>query len=65
MTAHLELEHWNEYLTENGAVFLFHLLDGIKRYEVYDFINMEDLLVFAPRNAHIFIYNYTVKKRWN
>ena len=43
ISAHLELEYWNEYLTENGAVFLFHLQDGIKRYEVNDFINDEVL----------------------
>ncbi len=43
ISAHLEFEYWNEYLTENGAVFLFHLQDGIKRYEVNDFINDEVL----------------------
>ena len=36
ISAHLEFEYWNEYLTENGAVFLFHLQEGIKRYEVND-----------------------------
>ncbi len=40
---HLELGYWNEYLTEFGAVFLFHLDDGIKRYEVRDFNNDEVL----------------------
>ena len=40
---HLELGYWNEYLTEYGVVFLFHLEDGIKRYVVYDFNNNEVL----------------------
>lgn len=40
---HLEIGYWNEYLTEFGAVFLFHLDDGIKRYEVHDFNNDEVL----------------------
>ncbi len=39
----LELGYWNEYLTENGVVFLFHLDDGIRRYEVHDFNNNEVL----------------------
>ena len=39
ISTHLEVGYWNEYLTEYGAVFLFHLADGIKRYEVYDFEN--------------------------
>ena len=43
ISAHLELGYWNEYLTEKGAVFLFHFQDGIKRYEVNDFINDEVL----------------------
>ncbi|MBO5323923.1 MAG: hypothetical protein J6A88_07485 [Oscillospiraceae bacterium] len=43
ISAHLELGYWNEYLTEYGVVFLFHLEDGIKRYEVYDFNNNEVL----------------------
>lgn len=40
---HLELGYWNEYLTEVSVVFLFHLDDGIKRYEVFDFNNNEVL----------------------
>ena len=40
---HLEVGYWNEYLTDNGVVFLFHLQDGIKRYEVHDFIDDEVL----------------------
>lgn len=43
ISEHLEFEYWNEYLTENGVVFLFHLEDGIKRYEVENFINDEVL----------------------
>lgn len=39
----LELGYWNEYLTEDGVVFLFHLDDGIRRYEVYNFDNDEVL----------------------
>lgn len=31
---HLEVEYWNEYLTEDKVVFLFHLEDGFRRYEV-------------------------------
>lgn len=40
---HLEVGYWNEYLTDNSVVFLFHLQDGIKRYEVYDFIDSDVL----------------------
>ena len=43
ISSHLELGYWNEYLTEYGVVFLFHLGEGIKRYEVYDFDNDEVL----------------------
>lgn len=43
ISAHLEFEYWNEYITENGAVFLFHLQDGIKRYEANGFVNDEVL----------------------
>ena len=39
----LELGYWNEYLTEYGVVFLFHLEKGIIRYEVYDYDNDEVL----------------------
>lgn len=41
--SHLELGYWNEYITENEVVFLFHLEDGIKRYEVYNYDNDEVL----------------------
>ena len=43
ITAHLERGCWNEYLTESGVVFLFHLDGGIKRYEVYGFDHDEVL----------------------
>lgn len=45
IVTHLELEYWNEYLTGNGVVFLFHLLEGIKRYEVHNFENAEVLVL--------------------
>lgn len=45
ITSHLELGYWNEYLTDFGVVFLFHLEDGIKRYEVNDFENDEVLAI--------------------
>ena len=37
--SHLQLEYWNEYLTENKVVFLFCLQDGIKRFEVENYQN--------------------------
>ncbi|MDE6567602.1 MAG: hypothetical protein K2K70_07710 [Lachnospiraceae bacterium] len=40
---HLEIGYWNEYLTDDGVVFLFHLKNGIKRYEVEDYHNDEVL----------------------
>ena len=40
---HLDIDYWNEYLTDNGVVFLFHLESGIKRYEVEDYHNDEVL----------------------
>lgn len=39
----LQFEYWNEYIADNHVVFLFHLKDGIKRYEVYNFQNEEVL----------------------
>ncbi|MBE5883451.1 MAG: hypothetical protein E7291_03350 [Lachnospiraceae bacterium] len=41
ITKHLEIGYWNEYLAGDKVVFLFHLEDGIKRFEVYDFENAE------------------------
>ena len=43
ITKHLEVGYWNEYLTEDKVIFLFHLEDEIKRYEVYNFDNDEVL----------------------
>ena len=40
---HLKVEYWNEYLTDNKVIFIFHLEDGFKRYEVENFINNEVL----------------------
>lgn len=45
ISEHLKLGYWNEYITENYVVFLFHLHDGIKRYEVYNFENDEVLKI--------------------
>ncbi len=43
ISKHLEVEYWNEYIADNGVVFLFHLEEGIKRYEVDNFENAEVL----------------------
>jgi len=43
ISAHLEFEYWNEYLAEEKVVFLFHLSEGIKKFEVYNFENDEVL----------------------
>lgn len=40
---HLAYGFWNEYLTDDTTVFLFHLQEGIKRYEVHNFENKEVL----------------------
>ena len=40
---HLEVGYWNEYLTEDKVIFIFHLPDGFKRYEVKDYDNDEVL----------------------
>lgn len=40
---HLQLEFWNEYLTNGKVVFIFHLQDGIKRFEVENYENDEVL----------------------
>lgn len=40
---HLEVEYWNEYLADGKVIFLFHLEDGFKRYEVNDYENDEVL----------------------
>ena len=43
ISTHLKLGFWNEYLTDTGVVFLFHLQDGIKKYVVNDYENDEVL----------------------
>ena len=40
---HLKVEYWNEYLTDDKVIFIFHLEDGFKRYEVQNFIKDEVL----------------------
>lgn len=40
---HLQLEYWNEYLVDGNIIFLFHLKDGIKRFEVKAYNNDEVL----------------------
>ncbi len=40
---HLELSYWNEYIQDGVVFFLFHLEEGIKRYEVYFYQNDEVL----------------------
>ncbi len=45
---HLEPNYWNEYIAEHCVVFLFHLQDGIKRYEVINFEN-EEVLVLCEK----------------
>ena len=43
ISKYLKLGFWNEYIADNCAVFLFHLQDGIKKYEVNHFDNDEVL----------------------
>ena len=43
ISMHLELGYWNEYITESETVFLFHLENGIKKFEVVDFESDEVL----------------------
>ena len=40
---HLQLEYWNEYLVDGNIIFLFHLKDGIKKFEVKAYNNDEVL----------------------
>ncbi len=40
---YLEVEYWNEYLAKDKVVFIFHLEEGYKRFEVVDFVNDEVL----------------------
>lgn len=37
VSRHLTEGYWNEYLTDTGAVFLFQLKEGLRRYEVMNF----------------------------
>lgn len=45
ISKHLEPGYWNEYLTEDGVVFLFHLWDGIRKYTVHNYENAEVLSI--------------------
>lgn len=40
---HLAEEYWNEYITEDEIIFIFHLKNGFKRYVVKNFDNDEVL----------------------
>lgn len=43
ISSFLELGYWNEYLTDEGVVFLFHLEEGMRRFEVKGYKNDEVL----------------------
>ncbi len=43
ISKHIQLEYWNEYLTDKKVIFLFHLGEGIKRFEVENYENDEVL----------------------
>lgn len=43
ISKHLPPNYWNEYLTKDAVIFLFHLDKGIKRYIVKDYQNDEVL----------------------
>jgi 8-oxo-dGTP diphosphatase len=43
VSKHLKYEYWNEYFADDQAVFLFHLKDGIERYEVENYHHPEVL----------------------
>jgi hypothetical protein len=43
VSKHLKYEYWNEYFADDQVVFLFHLKDGIKRYEVENYHHPEVL----------------------
>lgn len=45
ISQNLELGYWNEYLTDDGVVFLFNLEGRIKKYIVYDYDNEEVLKI--------------------
>lgn len=39
----LDIGYWNEYLYKDSIIFLFHLADGIRRFEVNNFTDSEVL----------------------
>lgn len=43
ISRHLSVGFWNEYLTDNGAVFIFNLENGLKRYAIENCENDEVL----------------------
>lgn len=43
ISGRLKEGYWNEYLAGERVIFIFHLPDGIKRYEVVGFENEEVL----------------------
>ena len=45
---HLAVEYWNEYLTKDKVIFIFHLKDGFKRYEVVNYVN-DDVLTLCEK----------------
>lgn len=48
ISKHLKTGYWNEYLDGNIVVFLFHLQDGIKRFEVFDYSD-DDVLKLCEK----------------
>lgn len=43
ISKHLEVNFWNEFIAEDKVVFIFHLQEGIKKFNVYNFENDEVL----------------------
>ena len=43
VTNHLEVEYWNEYISNNEITFIFHLKEGFKKYLVNNYSNDEVL----------------------
>lgn len=43
ISKHLAVDFWNEFLAEDKVVFIFHLQEGIKKFDVYNFENDEVL----------------------
>lgn len=48
ISKNLKLGFWNEYIQDGIVVFLFHLKDGIKRYEVH-FYNNDEVLSLCEK----------------